>query len=161
SRMWRSEAISTDERSNFAAVAYLGSGSDIASHQHDRFLEFVAGPQCPVIEVAAGLTLFDKLARVKNSVVGLEPEVPIRLPPHFEARTMTDEARATLSRGNDEKSGDGIHAISQALPPLKDPIDGGSHAVRQRRFSARMYVDKVDRPRSGGGENPKIIALGE
>src|SRR5712671_6009160 len=157
--MGRSAAISTVERSNLAAVAYLGSGCDIEFHQHDRLLEFVAGPQCPVIEIAAWLTLFDKLARVKNSVVGLKPELPIRLPPHFEAWTMPDEPRIALSRGNNQKSGNRVHSISQALPPLKDPIDGGSHAVRQRRFSARVYVNKVDGAGSSRGENAKIIAL--
>src|SRR5882724_2135555 len=83
----------------------------------------------------------------------------IRLPAHFRAWTVSDEARATFSRGNDQKSGDGIHSIAQALPPLKDPIDGGSHAVRQRRFSARVYVNKVDGAGSSRGENAKIIAL--
>src|SRR5712671_1915735 len=98
--MGRSAAISTVERSNLTAVAYLGSGRDIGFHQHQRLLEFVAGPQCPVIEVAAWLTLFDKLARVKNSIIGLKPEVTIRLPPHFEARTMPDEPCIALSRRN-------------------------------------------------------------
>src|SRR5712672_1917613 len=158
--MGRSAAISTVERSNLAAVAYLGSGCDIGFHQHDRLLlEFVAGPQCPVIEVAACLTLFDKLARVKNSVVGLKPDVPIRLPPHFEARTMPDEACVALSRRNNQKSGDEVHSISQALPPLKDPIDGDSYTLRQRRFNARVRVDKVDGAGSSRGENAKIIAL--
>src|SRR5216683_809864 len=85
----------------------------------------------------------------------------IRLPAHFRAWTVPDETRATLSRGNNQKSGDGVHSISQALPPLKDPIDGGSHAVRQRRFSARVYVNKVDGAWASRGENAKIIALGE
>src|SRR5882672_9458063 len=85
----------------------------------------------------------------------------IRLPAHFRAWTVSDEARATFSRGNDQKSGDGIHSIAQALAPLKNPIDGGSHAVRQRRFSARVYVNKVDRAWASRGENAKIIALGE
>src|SRR5712692_5833989 len=159
--MGRSAAISTVERSNLAAVAYLGSGCDIGFHQHDRLLEFVAGPQCPVIEVAAWLTLFDKLARVKNSVVGLEPEVPIRLPAHLRAWTMPDEPRIALSRGNNQKSGDGIHSVSETLAPLKDPIDGSRHTVRQRRFNVRVYVDEVDGARTCGGDDAKIIALGE
>src|SRR6266487_845856 len=125
--MGRSAAISTVERSNLAAVAYLGSGCDIGFHQHGRLLELVAGPQCPVVEVAAWLTLLNEFPRVKNSVVGLEPEVPIRLPPHFDARTMPDEPRIALSRGNNQKSGDGIHSVSNTLAPLKDPIEGGSH----------------------------------
>src|SRR5260370_23186901 len=154
--MGRSAAISTVERSNLAAVAYLGSGCDIEFHQHDRLLEFVAGPQCPVIEVAAWLTLFDKFARIKNPVVGLKPEVPIRLPPHFEARTMPDEACIALSRRNNQKSGHGVQSISQAFPPLEDPIDGGSHAVWHRRFNARRYVDKVDRAGASRGQNAQI-----
>src|SRR6266404_1185264 len=157
--MGRSAAISTVERSNLAAVAYLGSGCDIEFHQHQRLLEFVAGPQCPVIEVAAWLTLFDKLARVKNSIIGLKPEVTIRLPAHLHAWTMPDETGIALSRGNNQKSGDGIHSVSQTLPPLKDPIEGGSHTVRERRFNVRVYVDKVDGARSGCGEDAKIIAL--
>src|SRR6266446_3422111 len=106
--MGRSAAGSTAERSNLAAVAFLGCGCDMGFHQHDRLLEFVAGPQCPVIEVAAWLTLFDKLARVKNSVVGLKPQVPIRLPPHFEARTVSNEACIALSCRDNQKSGDRV-----------------------------------------------------
>src|SRR5229473_1898340 len=85
----------------------------------------------------------------------------IHLPAHFHARTVSDEACIALSCRNNQKSGDRIHSISQALPPLKDPIDGGSHAVRQRRFSARVYVNKVDGAWASRGENAKIIALGE
>src|SRR5713226_758032 len=131
------------------------------SRRYICLLEFVAGPQCPVIEVAAWLTLFDKLARVKNSVVGLKPQVTIRLPAHFRAWTVSDEACIALSCRNNQKSGDRIHSISQTLPPLKDPIDGGSHAVRQRCFSARVYVNKVDGAGASRRENAKIIALGE
>ena len=58
---------------------------------HDRPLELVAGPQCPVIEVAAWLAILNKFPRVKNSVVGLKPEVTIRLPLHFRAWTMPDK----------------------------------------------------------------------
>src|SRR6202521_1734979 len=85
----------------------------------------------------------------------------IHLPAHFHARTVSDEACIALSCRNNQKSGDGVHSISQDLPPLKDPIDGGSHAVRQRRFSARVYVNKVDGAWARRGENAKIIALGE
>src|SRR5260370_16903213 len=85
----------------------------------------------------------------------------IPLPAHFRARTVSDEACIALSCRNNQKSGDGVHSISQALPPLKDPIDGGSHAVRQRRFSARVYVNKVDGAGASRGEDAKIIALRE
>src|SRR6266436_4263407 len=128
---------------------------------YDQPLELVAGPQCPVIEVAAWLTLFDKLARVKNSVVGLKPHVTIHLPPHFRPRTVPDEPRIALSRRNSQKSRDGIHSVSQALAPLKDPIDRSRHTVRQGRFNARVYVDKVDGARTCGGDDAKIVALWE
>src|SRR6266404_8413694 len=85
----------------------------------------------------------------------------INLPAHFRARTVSDETCIALSCRNNQKSGDGIHSVSKTLPPLKNPIDGGSYAVRQRRFSARVYVDKVDGAGASRGENTKIIALGK
>src|SRR6266566_2930903 len=85
----------------------------------------------------------------------------VRLPANLRARTVSNETRVALSCRNNQKSGDGVNSISQTLPPLKDPIDGGSHAVRQRRFSARVYVNKVDGARAGRGEDAKIIALRE
>src|SRR6266550_1548627 len=125
----------------------------------DRSLELVAGPQCPIIEVAAWLTLLNEFPRVKNSVVGLKPEVAIRLPPHLRAWTMPDETRVALSCGNNQKSRDGIHTVAQTLPPLKYPINGDGHTVRQRRFNMRVYVDKVDGARTCGGDDAKVIAL--
>src|SRR5260370_38800118 len=105
--MGRSVAISTVKRSNPTWVAYLGSGCDIGFHQQARLLEFVAGPQCPVIEVAARLALFHEFPCIKNPVVGLKPEMTIRLPAHLRAWTVSDETPATLSRRNNQKSGDG------------------------------------------------------
>src|ERR1700692_744752 len=126
---------------------------------HDGPLELIAGPQCPVIQVAAWLTLLNEFPRIKNSVVGLKPEVTIGLPAHLRAWTMPDETRVALSCGNDQKSRDRIHTVAQTLPPLKDPIEGSSHTVRQRRFNMRVYVNKVDGTRTCRGEDTKIIAL--
>src|SRR5580658_1351756 len=136
-----------------------GIGCDIGFHQHDRLLKLVAGPQCPVVEVAARLTLLNEFPGVKNSVVSLKPEVTIRLPVHLCAWTIADETRVALSCGNNQKSGDGIHTVAQTLPPLKDPIHGGSHIVRQLCFHMRVYVDKVDGTRACRGEDAKIVAL--
>src|SRR5713101_7678775 len=85
----------------------------------------------------------------------------ICLPAHFRARTVSDEACIALSCWNDQKSRNGIHPVSQTLPPLKDPIDADSHTLRQRCFSARVYVNKVDGAGASRGENAKIIALRE
>src|SRR5258708_30166964 len=126
---------------------------------YDQPLELVAGPQCPVIEVAAWLTLLNEFPRVKNSVVGLKPEVTIHLPAYLCARTVPDEPRIALSRRNNQKSVDGIHTVQQTLAPLKDPIEGGSHTVRERRFNMRVYVDKVHWAGTCGGDDAKIISL--
>src|ERR1700758_1719214 len=75
-------------------------------------LELVARPQCPVIEVAGWLTLLNEFPRVENSVVGLKPEVTIRLPAHLRAWTMPDETGVALSCWNNQKSGDGIHSVT-------------------------------------------------
>ena len=85
----------------------------------------------------------------------------VRLPAQFGAWTVSDETCVALSRRNNQKSGDGVHSISQARPPLEDPIDGDSHTLRQRRLSARVCVDKADGAGASRGENAKIIALGE
>src|ERR1700686_1973421 len=119
-------------------------------------LEFVAGPQCPVIQVAAWLAFFHELACIKNPVVGLKPQMAIRLPAHFRARTVSDEARITFSRRNNQKAGHGIHSVAQTFPPLKDPIDRDGHTVRQRCFNARVCVDKVDGPGTSRGDDAKI-----
>src|SRR6266566_1982770 len=130
-------------------------------HQHDRLLEFVTGPERPVIQVAAWLTLSDEFACIKNSVVGLKPEMSICLPAHFGARTVSDEPCVALSSWNNQKSRNGIHSVSQTFTPLEDPIDGDSHTLRQHCINARVYVNKVDGAGASRGENAKIIALGE
>ena len=83
----------------------------------------------------------------------------IRLPSHFRARTMPDETRVTLSCRNNQKSWNGIHAVSHTFSPLEDPIDGQRHVAGQRHFNVRMCVDEVNRARSSGGEDAKIVAF--
>src|SRR5580692_342703 len=128
----------------------------------NKLSKLIAGPQCPVIEVAAWwLTLLNEFPRIKNSVVGLKPQVTIRLPVHLRTGAIPDETRVALSSGNNQKSRDGIHSVAQTLSPLKYPINGGSHIVRQRCFYMRVYVDKVDGTRACRGNDTKIVALRE
>ena len=75
-------------------------------------LEFVSGPERPIIQVATCLTFLDKLARIENPVVSLKPEVTIRLPAHLHAWTMPDESRIAFFRRNNQKSRNGIHAVT-------------------------------------------------
>src|SRR5882724_8129517 len=122
-------------------------------------LEFVPSPERAVFQVAGGLTLLHKSSGVKDPVVCLKPQMPIRLPAHFRARTVPDETRVALSCGNNQKSWNGIHAVSHTLPPLEDPVDRHRHVGGQGRFNARMQVDEVDRAGAGGGEDAKIVAF--
>ena len=85
-------------------------------------LEFVAGPQCPVIEVATWLAFFDKLACIENSVVGLKPQMTIRLPTHFRPRisdySRRKERRAVrraTSGGGSAVAGESAHVVSSRL----------------------------------------------
>src|SRR5579862_178499 len=75
-------------------------------------LELVAGPQSPVIEVAAWLALLNEFPRIENSVVGLKPEMTTRLPAHLCAWTMSDETRFALSCWNNQKPRDRIHTVA-------------------------------------------------
>jgi len=83
----------------------------------------------------------------------------IRLPAHLHAWTMSDESRIAFSCGNNQKSRNGIHAVAQTFSPLKYPIHGGRHTVRQRRLYTRVDVDKVDGPWPCRGDDAKIVAL--
>ena len=67
-------------------------------------LELVAGPQCPVSEVVAWLTLLNEFPRIKNPVVGLKPEVTIRLPLHFHPWTMPKDPRGMNTQSRDSQS---------------------------------------------------------
>ena len=126
---------------------------------HDRSLELVAGPQCPVIKVAAWLTLLSEFPRAKNSRVGQKPEVAIRLPVHLRAWTVPHETRVALSCGNNQKSGRNTLRCA-SFPALKYPIPGGSHTVRQRRFNMRVCVDKVGGTRTCVARTPKQLPFG-
>src|SRR6516162_4717301 len=72
---------------------------------------------------------------------------------------MPDESRIAFSCGNNQKSRNGIHAVAQTFSPLKYPIHGGRHTVRQRRLYTRVDVDKVDGPWPCRGDDAKIVAL--
>jgi hypothetical protein len=71
--------------------AYGGLGPQLAlsTQKPSRLLvrlKLVAGPQSPVVEVAPRLRLLQESARIKDPVVGLKPEVAIRLPSDLSRR---------------------------------------------------------------------------
>ena len=63
-------------------------------------LEFVAGPQCPVITVASRLRVLQKTTCIKNPVIALKPKVRVDLPSHFHARSVSNKPFATTVCGS-------------------------------------------------------------
>src|SRR5882724_2111458 len=86
-------------------------------------LKLIPSPERAVFQVARWLTFFHESSGVKHAVVCLKPQMAIDLPAHFRARTVPDEPRVALSRGNNQKPWHRIHSVSHALPPLENPID--------------------------------------
>src|SRR5260370_9688240 len=79
-------------------------------------LEFVARPKGQIVQVAAGLRLLQKAAGEENSVIRLEPQMAIRLPPHFSAGPVSNESgTAALGRAHD-KAGYCLHPILARFP---------------------------------------------
>src|SRR5258705_13791683 len=116
-------------------MAHSSGFNSVSAAATDILLKFVPSPERAVFQVAGWLTLLHESSGVKNPVVCLKPEMPIHLPAHFRARTVPDEPRVALSSWHNQKSWNGIHAVSQTLAPLEDPIDGHRHVARQRRFN--------------------------
>jgi hypothetical protein len=69
--------------------------------QSESFLEFVTGPERPIIQVAPWLGLLQELSREKNSVVGLKPKMTSRLPAHLDSRSVAHKSCVTISRRPD------------------------------------------------------------
>src|SRR5258706_15308022 len=88
-------------------------------------LEFVAGPQCPVIEVASRLRVLQKTTCIKNPVIALKPKVRVGLPSHFHARPVSHKPFATTVGGSNQGAWYRVNSVLQALSPLNDPIEGG------------------------------------
>jgi hypothetical protein len=63
-------------------------------------LEFVAGPQCPVIKVASGLCVLQKTPCIKDPVIALKPKMMVDRPSHFDARPVSDKPGATTVCGS-------------------------------------------------------------
>src|SRR6266849_2653010 len=122
-------------------------------------LEFVVRPKGQIVQVAAGLRLLQKAAGVENSVIHLEPQMAIRLPPDFSAGPVSNESRTAAIGSANEEAGYGIHTIVDVFPPLDNPIERHAHAVGKPRFHARVNVYEVNWARTRGGQNAKVIAL--
>ena len=124
-------------------------------------LELVTSPESPVVEIASRLCLFEEPSRIEDSVVGLEPEMTIRLPTQFGAGAVPDESRAAIVRRPDEESWNSIDSVFKTLPPLDNPVEGDGHVFGKGSFDVRMNINKVDRPRTSRGQHSKVVPLGK
>src|SRR5258705_12076181 len=70
------------------------------SRKAASWLEFVSGPQCPVIKVASRLRVLQKTTCIKNPVIALKPKVRVHLPSHFHARPVSNKPFATTVCGS-------------------------------------------------------------
>src|SRR5580698_6717244 len=121
-------------------------------------LKFVAGPQRPVVEIAPRQRRFDEGPSIEDPVVGLEPQMAIRLPLNFCAKPVSNQPRTTPVRGRDQKSWDCVHTILKALPPLKNPIGKDGHAVRSLKLNFWVNVHKIQGPWTRGSEHAKVMS---
>src|SRR6267142_2314835 len=64
----------------------------------------------------------------------------IHLQAHFRARTVSDEARITFPRRNNQESGDGVHSSRRLSRRWKDPIACGSVASTRGCASIKLVM---------------------
>src|SRR5215469_671689 len=135
------------------------SGSLAQLDERRSFLsKLVSGPQRPVGQITSWLRLLQKASCVKHSVVGLEPEMPVRLPKQFGSGAVPNEPCSTASCRADKRSRHVVHTIFKALSPLENPIDRKGHIMGKRSLYTRVNVNEVDRARACcRGQNPKVV----
>ena len=68
---------------------------------HFSISELVTSPKRPVVQITPWLRLFQKAARVEDSVVALEPEMTSRLPADLGAGSISNKSGAAALRSSD------------------------------------------------------------
>src|SRR5579864_5178790 len=125
---------------------------------HERTSEFVSQPKLRVVDVPAWRSLFQKLARKEYSIIGLQPGVAIDLPSHLHTRPVADKPSAALTGRDEQKTRNGIDAVSQTFPPLHNHVRRNRNAPWKVRLDPRMHVDEIDWSGSGIGQHSEIVA---
>jgi len=97
-------------------------------------LKLIAGPEGPIVQVAARLCLLQEPARVENSIVSLKPEMSVNLPSQLRARPVSDKSCLAIACGPDQRSRDRVDSVFDIFPPLKNPVDRRGHVVRKCCF---------------------------
>src|SRR5258708_7986873 len=103
-----------------------------------HYLKLVPSPQRPIVQISSRTLFFQELARIKDSVIGLSPQVAIYLPMNLSSRPVSNKPRPAVSCWNNKKAWHGVNAILQAFSPLEDPVQRPTHATRKRGFYVWM-----------------------
>src|SRR5690349_14679756 len=120
-----------------------------------RYLKLVPNPQRPIIQISSTALFFQELSRIKDSVIGLGPQVAIYLPVNLSPWPVSNKPLPAVPCWNNEKPRHRVDSILQAFSPLQDPVERPAHVMRKRGFDAWMQVNEVHRTRAGCGQNPK------
>src|SRR6266404_4078096 len=81
----------------------------------------------------------------------------IHLPSDLDARPVPYEPCPAITRRPDQETGHRVHTVLQALSPLNNPVEGCSHAVRERPLNLRMKIDEIDGARTGSSQDPEVV----
>src|SRR5258707_4669046 len=124
-----------------------------------HYLKLVPSPQRPIVQISSRALCFQELACIKDSVIGLSPQVAIYLPMNLSSRPVSNKPLPAVPCWDNKKAWHGVNSILQALSPLQDPVERPTHVMRKRGFDARMQVNEVHRTRAGCGQNTKVVTL--
>ena len=105
------------------------------------------------------LRLLQEATGIKDSIIGLEPQVAVSLPADLCSGPVSDKTGAAAICSPDQKSWDRIHAVLEALSPLKNPVDGYGHSVGESCFDMRVDVNEVDWARACSGQNSEVVSF--
>src|SRR5262249_10114776 len=97
--------------------------------------------------------------RIEDSIVGLEPQVAVSLPADLCSGPVSNKTCAAAIRSPDQESWNCVHAVVEALSPLKNPVDGYGHSVGERCLDMRVDVNEVDWARACSGQNSEIVSF--
>jgi hypothetical protein len=122
-------------------------------------LKLIAGPQGPIVQVAARLRLLQEPASVENSIVSLKPEMSVNLPMQLRARPVSNKSRLAIACGPDQRSRDRVDSVEDIFSPLKNPVDRCSYVVRKCCFDTRMDVNEVNWTGARCSQDSKVVPL--
>jgi hypothetical protein len=114
----------------------------------NKLSKLVAGPQCPVVEVATRPGLLEKRTRKKDAIVCVKPQMAICLPSELRTMPVSNVSCATTVCSCNKESRHGVDTILNTFPPLKNPVKGNGDVMREQGFDVRKRNKCCGTPRS-------------